>query len=158
MSRMTPVWNALIRTHHITSRKKVKQLQKAAGDSGVFVLLRSGGAPGIIYVQGTQEAVARWVSVVQVRPSRCGIPSGCLQLKLGASCLYQIQRLRYKDYHLASRPSIASIEVESKTPQSVETGLFETGSVKDFGIRMQQRGLLSWWRRAMGYERPEEGP
>jgi hypothetical protein len=67
MSRTGAVWNALIRTHHITSRKKVAKLKQAAGDNGVFVLLRSGGAPGIIYVEGTQEGVEKWVTSVQVK-------------------------------------------------------------------------------------------
>ena len=61
------IWNALIRTHHITSRKKVAKLKQAAGDSHVFVLLRSGGSPGIMYVEGAREGVEDWVSVVQVR-------------------------------------------------------------------------------------------
>ena len=70
MSCKTAVWNALIRTHHITSRKKVAKLKQAAGDNGVFVLLRSGGAPGIMYVEGTQDGVEQWVSVVQVGSSK----------------------------------------------------------------------------------------
>jgi hypothetical protein len=60
-------WNALIRTHHITSRRKVSKLKQAAGNSGVYVLLRSGGAPGLMYVEGPeQDGVENWVSAVQV--------------------------------------------------------------------------------------------
>ena len=59
-------WNALIRTHHISSRKKVAKLKQAAGDKAVFVLLRSGGSPGIMYVEGSPEGVKDWVSTVQV--------------------------------------------------------------------------------------------
>jgi len=59
-------WNALIRTHHITSRKKVTKLKQAATSQDVFVLLRSGGAPGIMYVEGSEGGVERWVNVVQV--------------------------------------------------------------------------------------------
>ena len=61
------IWNALIRTHHITSRKKVAKVKQAAGDKLVFVLLRSGGSPGIMYVEGSREGVEDWVSAVQVR-------------------------------------------------------------------------------------------
>lgn len=60
-------WHALIRTHHITSRKKVSRLRKAASDNGVYVLLRSGGAPGIMYVEGSEVGVEAWVAAVQVR-------------------------------------------------------------------------------------------
>ena len=61
------VWNALIRTHHITSRKKVAKLKQAAAGLTLFVLLRSGGSPGIMYVEGSRESVEEWVGAVQVR-------------------------------------------------------------------------------------------
>lgn len=60
-------WHALIRTHHITSRAKVSKLKQAATKHGVFVLLRSGGAPGMMYVAGEARGnVEEWVGVVQV--------------------------------------------------------------------------------------------
>jgi hypothetical protein len=58
--------NALIRTHHITSRKKVAKLKQAATFHDVYVLLRYGGAPGVMYVEGKGDGVNRWVSDVQV--------------------------------------------------------------------------------------------
>jgi hypothetical protein len=57
---------ALIRTHHITSRKKVAALKLAAERHGCFALLRSGGSPGIMYVEGSEEAVRSWVSQARV--------------------------------------------------------------------------------------------
>jgi len=64
------LWNALIRTHHITSRKKVAKLKQAASSRDVFVLLRSGSSPGIMYVEGDEQGVEGWVNTVQVlRPS-----------------------------------------------------------------------------------------
>jgi len=65
-TRTGAIWNALIRTHHITSRKKVAKLKQAAATHNVFALLRSGGCPGIMYVQGSQSGVEDWVAVVQV--------------------------------------------------------------------------------------------
>lgn len=61
------LWNALIRTHHITSRKKVARLKQAATAQTVFVLLRSGGSPGIMYVEGSKAGVEEWVECVNVR-------------------------------------------------------------------------------------------
>lgn len=58
--------NALIRTHHITSRKKVAKLKQAATFHDVYVLLRYGGAPGVMYVEGKADGVNQWVSDVQV--------------------------------------------------------------------------------------------
>lgn len=65
---MKCVYNALIRTHHITSRKKVAKLKQAATFHDVFVLLRSGGAPGVMYVEGKEDGVSQWVNDVQVGP------------------------------------------------------------------------------------------
>ena len=31
------------------------------------------------------------------------------------------------------------------------TGLHEVAAVKDFGLKMDEKGVLGWWRRAMGY-------
>ncbi len=59
-------FHALIRTHHITSRKKVAHLRKAAGKYDVYALLRSGGCPGIMYCKGSEDGVREWVATVQV--------------------------------------------------------------------------------------------
>jgi hypothetical protein len=65
-SAMQCLYNALIRTHHITSRKKVAKLKQSAAFHDVFVLLRSGGPPGVMYVEGQKDGVAQWVSDVKV--------------------------------------------------------------------------------------------
>lgn len=62
------MFNALIRTHHITSRKKVAKLKQAADATGIFALLRYGGCPGIMYVEGEENRVRQWVEAVHVRP------------------------------------------------------------------------------------------
>ncbi|MCJ1402909.1 hypothetical protein MMC11_006130 [Xylographa trunciseda] len=118
------MFHALVRTHHITSRKKVAKLKHAADALGVYVLLRSGGSPGLMYVEGKEEGVKEWVGVVQ--------------------------KLRYKDYQLAARP--AGIEERKDGAGEVEgAGLHEVAAVKDFGLRMDEKGMLGWWRQAMGY-------
>lgn len=63
---MRCIHNALIRTHHVTSRKKVAKLKQAASSHEVYALLRSGGAPGVMYVEGQEENVSQWVQSVQV--------------------------------------------------------------------------------------------
>lgn len=64
------MFNALIRTHHITSRKKVTKLKQAADATQVFALLRSGGCPGIMYVEGEEKGVRHWVDMVHVSIDR----------------------------------------------------------------------------------------
>jgi hypothetical protein len=65
-SARRPLFNALIRTHHITSRKKVTALSQAAKKHDVYALLRSGSTPGIMYAEGDESAVAAWVGDVKV--------------------------------------------------------------------------------------------
>jgi hypothetical protein len=119
----TSIFTALIRTHHITSRKKLQRVKKAASQYALpFVLIRSGGSPGIMYVEGSEAEVGAWVSFVR--------------------------SLRYKDFQCPRKPAATKVLVPSQTTQ----GSFEeVTSVTEFGCRMEQRGLTSWWKSAMGY-------
>lgn len=121
-------YHALIRTHHITSRKKVAALKRAADTHGCSVLLRSGGCPGIMYVEAHEKSrVEAWVG--------------------------EVRRLRYKDFQLATKPNEITREGET-TPDNQNGGrggLSEVESVKEFGGYMAQRGVWNWWRRGMGY-------
>lgn len=121
----TRLYNALIRTHHITSRKKVAKLKQAADDFDCRVLIHYGGPPGIMYCAGREEGVKQWVD--------------------------SVNRLRYKDYHLVARPSpvVPEGDVLSHTPTKSE--FEEVTSVKEFGEEMRRHKIHDWWRRAMGY-------
>ncbi|OOF92909.1 hypothetical protein ASPCADRAFT_210143 [Aspergillus carbonarius ITEM 5010] len=130
------LYNALIRTHHITSRKKVSALKRAADIHNCFVLLRSGGCPGIMYVEAKdKDAVESWVTVVR--------------------------KLRYKDFQLATRPgplhdeNRPEIREQKQIPlsrnQDTRAGVSEVESVKEFGSLMEQRGVWKWWRKGMSY-------
>ncbi|KAF2273344.1 uncharacterized protein EI97DRAFT_424648 [Westerdykella ornata] len=124
---MPPLWNALIRTHHITSRKKVSKLRAAAAAHNVFALLRSGGCPGIMYCEGSEMGVRDWVATVQ--------------------------RLRYKDYQLVIKPGEKRVDGGGgKGDDGVVYGkLEEIESVKVYGAWMKEMGLWGWWRKGMGY-------
>lgn len=118
--------NALIRTHHITSRKKVAKLRQAAANYNIYALLRYGGCPGVMYCQGEESGVRDWVSTVQ--------------------------RLRYKDFQLVKKPSAKEPDVKNFQEQSVPYGkLEEVESVKEFGAEMEKLGVWTWWRKGMGY-------
>ncbi|KAF2436804.1 hypothetical protein EJ08DRAFT_577382 [Tothia fuscella] len=121
------LFNALVRTHHITSRKKVAHLKRAANTHSCYVLLRSGGCPGIMYCEGDELGVKQWIAFVQ--------------------------SLRYKDYQLAARPAL----VQSKIVPDYDYGkIFEVATVKEFSARMSERGVLEWWRSGMGYTHDED--
>ncbi|KXT14471.1 hypothetical protein AC579_4797 [Pseudocercospora musae] len=130
MSAAGRSWNALIRTHHITSRKKVSKLRQAAASDNVYALLRSGGAPGIMYVEGLKGGVESWVA--------------------------SVQRLRYKDFQLVARPAEIVRELSSKEVPSSAGVLDEIDSVKDMAIRMEDLGVLHWWRKGMGFSGNED--
>jgi hypothetical protein len=59
-------FNALIRTHHISSLQKIAKLRKAADRHSCFVILKR-DAPGLMYCEGSEDAVKLWVTTAQVR-------------------------------------------------------------------------------------------
>lgn len=122
-----PLWTALVRTHHITSRKKVAKLKAAAGDaSPLYVLLRSGSVPGMMYVEGSATGVRDWISTVRA--------------------------LRYKDFQLVHKPGpIARTEERTRVEESDAEPFEEVESVAAFGAILARRGLWGWWRAGMGY-------
>ena len=116
------MYNALIRTHHITSRKKVAALKAAAKDLQCYALLRSGGVPGVMYVQASnQDTVQTWVETVR--------------------------NLRYKDYQLASATSSAANGFTASKYGTLE----EVSTVKEMSAKMEEVFLIEWWRKAMGF-------
>ncbi|RMZ80593.1 hypothetical protein DV738_g2719, partial [Chaetothyriales sp. CBS 135597] len=130
------VYHALIRTHHISSRKKVAVLKAAAKKLQCFALLRCSGVPGVMYVQGeSKAAVQSWVDTVH--------------------------RLRYKDYQLVAPVSEAcggpdcSSQGGKQMVMLGEAGVLEeVERVKDMALRIVERGdpkIMEWWRKAMGF-------
>jgi hypothetical protein len=130
-----PIWTALIRTHHITSRTKVNKLRTVTGKHEIYALLCSGGCPGIMYCEGSMHGVQDWVKAVQ--------------------------RLRYKDFQLVVKPAldvgrVAVLNKEREERMGEKFGanlgkLEEVDSVKEFGKRMEEMGVWMWWRKGMGY-------
>ncbi|KAH6619037.1 hypothetical protein C7974DRAFT_465540 [Boeremia exigua] len=125
-----PLYNALIRTHHITSRKKVAKLRAAASNHNVYALLRYGGCPGVMYCQGLEAGVRDWVA--------------------------DVQRLRYKDFQLVRKPA----QKHANGPaDSIKYGkLEELDTVKEFGAQMESFGVWEWWRVGMGYQKDASQP
>jgi hypothetical protein len=120
------LYHAFIRTHHITSRKKVAILKAAVKHLEVSALLRSGGVPGLMYVHGPSlESVQSWVSIVH--------------------------DLRYKDYQLAAAPAELPTSAMNSAGEDEFGSLKEVDTVRDMAAIMEAKGLLEWWRKAMGY-------
>ena len=131
----TTLYNALIRTQHITSRKKVAKLRAAASNHNVYALLRYGGCPGVMYCQGAEPGVRDWVA--------------------------DVQRLRYKDFQLVRKPAQKLHEETAGDVTDVKVPygrLEEMDTVKEFGAQMERFGVWNWWRVGMGYQKDDSQP
>lgn len=114
----------LIRTHHVTSRKKLQRVKKAAAHFDIpFVLVRYGGSPGLMYAESHEGPnLGSWVSAVK--------------------------DLRYKDFQCVYKPEMR--ELNHNVPAAttpVPSGTFnETESVSSFGQVMEDKGLGEWFK------------
>lgn len=120
----------LIRTHHVTSRKKLQRVKKAAAHLDIpFVLVRYGGSPGLMYAESHEgQNLGSWVSAVK--------------------------DLRYKDFQCVYKPEMRSLTDDGPAaaattlvPVPVPLGAFnETESVASFGQIMERKGLGEWFK------------
>ncbi|KAH8761112.1 hypothetical protein F5883DRAFT_425054 [Diaporthe sp. PMI_573] len=118
----------LIRTHHVTSRKKLQRVKKAAAHFDIpFVLVRYGGSPGLMYAESHGGAnLGSWVSAVK--------------------------DLRYKDFQCVYKPEMRSLmNGDGPAPTTlVPAGSFnETESVASFGQVMERKGLGEWFKTGL---------
>jgi hypothetical protein len=60
-----------------------------------------------------------------------------------------VHDLRYKDYQLVS--PTAFLAGNAVRPAKDSFDFEEVDTVKEFSARMEQKGILDWWRKAMGY-------
>ena len=122
-----PLYRALIKTHHMTSRKKIQSLTRAAKTLHCAVVIKTGRPPGVMIVEAVndseseaQKAVESWVGV--------------------------IKRLRYKDHQLLRMESLA------KGNLGLEAGrVREFEEMKEFGKYLEECGMWQWWREHMGF-------
>lgn len=122
MSTTRTLFVTLIRTHHVTSRKKLQRVRKAAAHFDIpFVLVRYGGSPGLMYAEShAGSCLSSWVSAVK--------------------------DLRYKDFQCVYKPGARLVHGASTT-SPVPSGAFnETESVSSFGQVMEWKGLGEWFK------------
>ncbi|KAK7914011.1 hypothetical protein PG985_011714 [Apiospora marii] len=119
------LYTALIRTHHITSRKKLQRVKKSALQHELpFVLVRSGGAPGIMYAEAPEESpLAAWVA--------------------------SVHDLRYKDFQCVRKPALQRIRFGTGGKAPVSPSFKELETTAEFGHIMEEKGLGNWWRHSM---------
>lgn len=121
MSSTKRLFATLIRTHHVTSRKKLQRVKKAAAHFDIpFVFVRYGGSPGLMYGECPNESsLNSWVSAVK--------------------------DLRYKDFVCVCKPEQKDITLNDASTATAPP-FNETESVSEFGQIMQQRGLGEWFK------------
>ena len=60
-------FRALIKTHHMTSRKKISHLSKAAKTLSCAVVFKTGRPPGVMIAEADDEdSLTEWVDTVKV--------------------------------------------------------------------------------------------
>ncbi|TQS33924.1 hypothetical protein Golomagni_05716 [Golovinomyces magnicellulatus] len=89
---MSPIYRILVKTHHITSRKKIIALTAAAKKNSCSVILKVGDPPGIMLAEG--EGALQWLKVVK--------------------------KLRYKDYDLRKKELVETALLKLKPGQVLE--------------------------------------
>ncbi|KAK8075655.1 hypothetical protein PG997_010318 [Apiospora hydei] len=127
------LYTALIRTHHITSRKKLQRVKKSALQHELpFVLVRSGGAPpGIMYAEAPEESpLAAWVA--------------------------SVHDLRYKDFQCVRKPALQPVLLGASGKAAQSPSFKELETTTEFGRVMEEKGLGNWWRIGMGYQKEDE--
>lgn len=112
----------LIRTHHVTSRKKLQRVKKAAAHFDIpFVLVRYGGSPGLMYAESEEgSSLGAWVSAVK--------------------------DLRYKDFQCVYKPEAKRLNDGVDTTPMPAGAFNETESVSSFGEVMDRKGLGEWFK------------
>lgn len=121
MSPTRSVFATFIRTHHVTSRKKLQRVKRAAAQFDVpFVLVRYGGSPGLMYGESPDAAsLTSWVSAVK--------------------------DLRYKDFQCVWKPEHKDVN----EIVDVTGGFNETDTVSEFGQLMDRKGLGDWFKTGL---------
>lgn len=117
------IFATLIRTHHVTSRKKLQRVKKAAAHFDLpFVLVRYGGSPGLMYGESTDVAsLVSWVSAVK--------------------------DLRYKDFQCVCKPEPKEV---GHVSLALPSGPFhEMNTVLEFGRIMDQKSLGDWFKAGL---------
>jgi len=61
---LSPIFRILIKTHHMTSRKKILTITKAAKRLSCSVILKVGGPPGVMLAEG--KGALEWMEIVRV--------------------------------------------------------------------------------------------
>ncbi|MDI1485021.1 MAG: hypothetical protein OHK93_000155 [Ramalina farinacea] len=123
------LFRALIRTHHMTSRKKITAISKAAKKYECAVYLKTGAHPPGVMISECQvegmEGLAGWAAAVK--------------------------RLRYKDYHHVRS------EVVNDGQLSLPFGhVKEFETMKALAADLDECGVLEWWEEAMGFTRKSD--
>ncbi|KAG9238507.1 hypothetical protein BJ875DRAFT_450936 [Amylocarpus encephaloides] len=121
----------LIKTHHMTSRKKISVITRAAKTLDCVIVLKVGAPPGIMLCEGANGNAKEWETVVR--------------------------KLRYKDMQLMRRDE--GIDRKHLVPLGIKDGYVrEIPEIKEFAKFLEgDAGLYKWWRVWMGYTKGDEG-
>ncbi|KAI0998130.1 hypothetical protein K3495_g10062 [Podosphaera aphanis] len=116
-----PVHRVLIKTHHMTSRKKIRHLTHAAARLDCAVVLKTGTTPGVMLAEGARAL--EWLATVKT--------------------------LRYKDFQL--RRKEAGVRPGLALVRAGDVVAFARLADFSAFLARNGPALLAWWRVHMGY-------
>ena len=160
-------FRALIQTHHMTSRKKISALTKAAKKCSCAVVIKTGPSPGVMIAEAEdKEDVEAWVQTVKVfcpspfSPRPLGRHPRHPYIKpripisiflMGYLLLSIMQSLRYKDFHLLDLEASNVLSTTERPCLPQKPGQTqEVTSMKDLITLLDERGMLAWCSRTLG--------
>ncbi|TGO65720.1 hypothetical protein BCON_0001g00340 [Botryotinia convoluta] len=116
----------LIKTHHMTSVKKIEKITKSAKKLDCAVLLKTGRPPGVMLAEGETEKAEQWLDVVK--------------------------NLRYKNFELMKKEEVDGRRLDVpagkvKQLESLKDYGIEVGKDEE---------LRKWWRLHMGFMKGED--
>ncbi|KAL8678976.1 MAG: hypothetical protein Q9186_004697 [Xanthomendoza sp. 1 TL-2023] len=120
------LFRALIKTHHMTSRRKIQALTKSAKHNSISVILKTGKPPGVMIAEAANEhAVKAWVD--------------------------SVKRLRYKDYRLLRLEAVTQGGLGQARLPLTPGNVQELSSMKDLSAYLSGCEMLTWWTEHMGF-------
>lgn len=119
------LYRALIKTHHMTSRKKIQRLCKATRAQQCSVVIKTGLPPGVMIAEGEEQGnVQEWIKVVKA--------------------------MRYKFYDLLCFEEVG----EHQGRLLVEPGhVQEFTEMKHMDTFLESCKAKQWWATKMGFPR-----
>lgn len=143
---------ALLKTHHMTSRKKIQAIAKAAKSLSCAVVIKTGHPPGVMIAECECEDENPELDVMGKEENGKKRVAGEGGRRL-SEWVSAVKRLRYKDFQLLALEPIP--RPHPNKPQgrlSIPAGrVQELTEMKLLRAYLTECGISAWWTARMGF-------